>query len=179
MGNMTMLLQETIQGNRVVKAFGMEDYEKQRFGEENERLFRLYMKGTRIRAFTKPMMEMLAAFGIAGVVWYGGYSVINGGRTQGEFLAFLTALFLLYDPFKGLAKTNTIVQQAHGCGRAGLRAARHASRMSSIGPARARSTRYPRGHPLRGRELSLRPRAGAARHRSATSTAARSSRWSA
>jgi len=114
MGNMTMLLQETIQGNRVVKAFGMEPYEQQRFGAENDRLFRLYMKGTKIRAFTNPMMEILAAFGIAGVVWYGGYSVINGGRTPGQFLAFLAALFLLYDPFKGLAKTNTVVQQALG-----------------------------------------------------------------
>jgi len=114
MGNMTMLLQETIQGNRVVKAFGMEAYEKQRFDNENEHLFRLYMKSTSIRAFTNPMMEILAAFGIAGVVWYGGYSVITGGRTQGSFLAFLTALFLLYDPFKGLAKTNTTVQQAMG-----------------------------------------------------------------
>ena len=114
MGNMTMLLQETIQGNRVVKAFGMEGYEKQRFGAENQRLFHLYMKGTTIRAFTNPMMEILAAFGIAGVVWYGGYSVIVGGRTQGAFLAFLTALFLLYDPFKGLAKTYSAVQQALG-----------------------------------------------------------------
>ena len=114
MGNMTMLLQETIQGNRVVKAFGMEAYEKQRFGEENDRLFRLSMKGTAIRAFTNPMMEVLAAFGIAGVVWYGGYSVIVGGRTQGAFLAFLTALFLLYDPFKGLARSNTAIQQALG-----------------------------------------------------------------
>jgi len=114
MGNLTMLLQETIQGNRVVKAFGMQEYEKQRFAEENDRLFRLSMKGTRIRAFTNPMMEILAAFGIAGVVWYGGYSVIVGGRTQGAFLAFLTALFLLYDPFKGLAKTNTAIQQALG-----------------------------------------------------------------
>ena len=114
MGNMTMLLQETIQGNRVVKAFGMEVYEQQRFAEENSRLFRLYMHATRIRAFTNPMMEILAAFGIAGVVWYGGYSVIVGGRTQGAFLAFLTALFLLYEPFKGLAKTNNAIQQAMG-----------------------------------------------------------------
>ena len=114
MGNMTMLLQETIQGNRVVKAFGMEGYEEDRFSAENARLFRLFMKSTSIRAFTNPMMEVLAAFGIAGVVWYGGYSVIVGGRTQGAFLAFLTALFLLYEPFKGLAKTNTAVQQALG-----------------------------------------------------------------
>ncbi len=114
MGNITMLLQETIQGNRVVKAFGMEDYEKQRFREENDRLFRLFMRATNIRAFTTPMMEVLAAFGIAGVVWYGGYSVIVGGRTQGAFLAFLTALFLLYDPFKGLARTNNLIQQGMG-----------------------------------------------------------------
>lgn len=114
MGQLTTLLQETIQGNRVVKAFGMEEYERRRFDEENENLFRLAMKGTRIRAFTTPMMEILAALGIAGVVWYGGYSVIVGGRTQGSFLAFLTALFLLYEPFKGLARTNTIIQQALG-----------------------------------------------------------------
>ncbi len=114
MGELTALLQETIQGNRVVKAFGMEDYEKRRFAAENENLFRLAMKSTRIRAFTTPMMELLAAFGIAGVVWYGGYSVIEGGRTQGAFLAFLTALFLLYEPFKGLARTNTVIQQGLG-----------------------------------------------------------------
>jgi len=114
LGQLTALLQESIQGNRVVKAFGMEDYERRRFAAENDHLFRLAMKGTRIRAFTTPMMEVLAAFGIAGVVWYGGYSVIEGGRTQGAFLAFLTALFLLYEPFKGLARTNTTIQQALG-----------------------------------------------------------------
>jgi len=114
MGNMTMLLQETIQGNRVVKAFGMEPYEQHRFREENGRLFSLHMKSTRIRAFTNPMMEVLAAFGIASVVWYGGHSVIVGGRTQGAFLAFMTAVFLLYAPFKGLAKTNAVIQQAVG-----------------------------------------------------------------
>ena len=111
LGTLTALLQETVQGNRVVKAFGMEEYEKRRFAEESEGLFRLAMKVVRIRAVTTPMLETLAAFGIAGVVWYGGYSVITGGRTQGRFLAFLTALFLLYDPFKRLGKTNTIIQQ--------------------------------------------------------------------
>jgi subfamily B ATP-binding cassette protein MsbA len=113
-GNMTMLLQEAIQGNRVVKAFGMEAYERQRFAEENERLLRLYVKGSYIQAFINPMMELLAAFGIAGVVCYGGYTVIGGGRTQGAFLAFLTALLLLYEPFKRLAKTHAVIQQAMG-----------------------------------------------------------------
>jgi len=56
-------------------------------------------------------MEILAAVGIAGVVYYGGNSVIAGGRTQGSFLAFLTALFLLYDPFKKLGRANGLMQQ--------------------------------------------------------------------
>ena len=111
LGTLTALLQETIQGNRVVKAFGMEWYEKRRFDEESERLVGLSMKAARIKAFTTPMMEVLASFGIAGVVWAGGSSVMAGGRTPGEFMAFLTALLLLYDPFKGLTKTNNVVQQ--------------------------------------------------------------------
>jgi subfamily B ATP-binding cassette protein MsbA len=111
LGRLSALLQETVQGNRVVKAFGMEQYEHERFAQESESLFRVAMKVVRIRAFTSPMMEILAAFGIAGVVFYGGHSVIAGGRTQGSFLAFLTALFLLYDPFKKLGRANATLQQ--------------------------------------------------------------------
>ncbi|MEO8604320.1 MAG: lipid A export permease/ATP-binding protein MsbA [bacterium] len=111
LGVLTALLQETVQGNRVVKAFNMQAYEKQRFATESRGLQRTAMRVARIRAFTTPMMEILAAFGIAGVVWYGGYSVVVGGRTQGAFLAFLTALFLLYDPFKGLGRANGTIQQ--------------------------------------------------------------------
>ena len=114
LGNLTALLQETIQGNRIVKAFGMEQYELERFGAENARLFDIYMKASRAKALIQPIMEMLAAFGIAGVVLYGGYSVIQGGRTQGDFLAFLTALVLVYDPFKGLAKISGAIQQGMG-----------------------------------------------------------------
>ncbi|HEY2386651.1 MAG TPA: lipid A export permease/ATP-binding protein MsbA [Candidatus Binatia bacterium] len=111
LGILTALLQETVQGNRVVKAFGMEEYERERFAAENRRLYRLYMKASMIKALTTPALEVLAAFGIGAVVWYGGNSVIAGGRTQGSFLAFLTAVFLLYEPFKRLSKTNTTIQQ--------------------------------------------------------------------
>jgi subfamily B ATP-binding cassette protein MsbA len=111
LGNLATLLQETIQGNRVVKAFGMEDYEIRRFDAESERLVRLYMKAARIKAFTAPMMEVFASFGIAGVVWYGGSSVMGGARTPGSFMGFCTVMLLLYDPFKGLTKTNNVVQQ--------------------------------------------------------------------
>ena len=111
LGILTALLQETVQGNRVVKAFGMEEYERERFAGENRRLYRLYMKASMIKALTTPALEVLAAFGIGGVVWYGGNSVIAGGRSQGSFLAFLTAIFLLYEPFKRLTKANSTIQQ--------------------------------------------------------------------
>lgn len=110
-GALTALLQESIQGNRVVKAFGMEGYEEQRFREENWRLFKQSLRASRIKAVVAPSMELLASFGIGGVVWYGGWSVIGGGRTQGEFMAFMAAMFLMYNPFKGLARTYTQVHQ--------------------------------------------------------------------
>jgi len=110
-GTLTALLQESIQGNRIVKAFSMEGYEDQRFKEENWRLFKQSLRASRIKAVVAPSMEMLASFGIVGVVWYGGWSVNAGGRTQGEFMAFMAAMFLMYGPFKGLARTYTAVHQ--------------------------------------------------------------------
>lgn len=110
LGNLTALLQETIQGNRVVKAFGMEHYERERFATENKRLFRHSMRAGRMRAFVPPMVELVSACGIAAVVWYGGASVISGERTQGAFIAFLTAMMLLYEPFKHLTRTNATIQ---------------------------------------------------------------------
>lgn len=110
-GNLTALLQESVQGNRIVKAFGMEEYEIKRFTAENFRLFKQSVRASRIKAVVTPTMEFLASFGIAGVVWYGGSSVIGGDRTQGEFMAFMAAMMLMYQPFKSLARTYAAVQQ--------------------------------------------------------------------
>ena len=110
-GILTNLLQESIQGNRIVKAFGMEQYEINRFDAENKKIFKQAIRASRTQGFVSPVMEMLAAFAIAAVLWYGGFSVSSGGRTQGEFMAFLMAMFLLYQPFKALAKTYTVIQQ--------------------------------------------------------------------
>jgi ATP-binding cassette, subfamily B, bacterial MsbA len=110
-GRLTVLLQESIQGNRIVKAFGMEDYEDRRFMAENGRLFKQSLRASRIKSIVSPSMELMASFGIAGVVWYGGWSVIRGGRTQGEFFAFMAAMFLMYAPFKGLSRTYAAVHQ--------------------------------------------------------------------
>jgi subfamily B ATP-binding cassette protein MsbA len=110
-GKLTTLMQESIQGNRIVKAFGMEGYEIGRFGQENERLFKQSARASRIKALITPSMELLASLAIGAVVWYGGFTVIGGSRTQGEFLAFLTAMFLMYQPFKHVTRTFGVLQQ--------------------------------------------------------------------
>ncbi|MFQ5917969.1 MAG: ABC transporter ATP-binding protein, partial [Candidatus Binatia bacterium] len=110
-GSLATLLQESIQGNRIVKAFGMEGYEDKRFGQENQRLFKQSIRASRMKAVVTPSMELLASLAIGTVVWYGGSSVIGGGRTQGEFMAFMTAMFLMYQPFKQLTRTYAAIQQ--------------------------------------------------------------------
>ncbi len=111
MGNLASLLQESIQGNRIVKAFGMEGYEKERFSQENDRLFKQFLRASRVKAAMAPAMELLASFGIGGVIWYGGSAVIGGSRTSGEFFAFMGAMFMMYQPFRHLTRTYTAIQQ--------------------------------------------------------------------
>jgi subfamily B ATP-binding cassette protein MsbA len=110
LSGLTVLLQETYQGNRVVKAFGMEDYERGRFNKELRRLFRIYMRVARIKAITGPTMEVMGAFAIVGVIWWGSHEVLAGTRTPGVFTAFIGAMLLLYQPFKSLTRTNNNIQ---------------------------------------------------------------------
>lgn len=111
MGTLSSLLQETISGTRIVKAFGMEEYEGKRFAKENENLFRLFMKTASIRALSSPFIEFLGHVGVAAIVLYGGYQVILGNSTPGTFFSFMTALILLYEPVKRLSNVNNTVQQ--------------------------------------------------------------------
>ncbi len=110
-GSMSALLQETISGHRIVKAFGNEDFEKGRFSKENERLFRLVLKQASVRALSSPFMEFLGGIGIAVIIWYGGYQVFVGASTPGRFFSFLTALILLYEPVKRLSGINNMIQE--------------------------------------------------------------------
>lgn len=114
LSGITILLQETYQGNRVVKAFGMEDYERTRFDAELRRLFRISMRAAVIKAATGPMIEAMAAVAFLLVLWYGSESVAAGTRTPGTFGAFLAAMLIVYEPFKRLARTNNTIQQSLG-----------------------------------------------------------------
>ncbi len=159
------LLVETFQGNRVVKAFGMEDYERARFNRELKRLFRIFMRVARIKAFTGPLIEALGAFAVVAVVWWAVGSLQAGTRTLGQFAGFFAVMILVYPPFKGLSKTNNTIQQ-------GLAAAERVFEMMDLpsevpddpdgielqpGPAQRR---------VRERQFSLRRRMGAARYQS-------------
>jgi subfamily B ATP-binding cassette protein MsbA len=110
LSGLAVILQETYQGNRVVKAFGMEEYERTRFNRELRRLFRIYMRVARIKAFTGPTMEVMGAFAIVGVIWWGAHAVLAGSRTPGVFTAFIGAMLLMYPPFKSLTRTNNNIQ---------------------------------------------------------------------
>jgi subfamily B ATP-binding cassette protein MsbA len=110
-GALSGLFQESVIGNRVVKLFGRESYEQERFVQRNEQLTQTFIKSEKIRSISGPVNEVLASIAIAGVMLYGGLSVLTEQRTQGDFIAFLLAVFLMYDPFKKLSRVNPTVQQ--------------------------------------------------------------------
>lgn len=108
---LSKLLQETISGARIVKAFAMEDYERERFRGQNEGVFRALIRIGLLDSLTHPVMETLGAFGVVMAVWVGGYFVISGSLTPGGFVAFIGALGSLYQPIKRLSQVNNNVQQ--------------------------------------------------------------------
>ncbi len=110
-GTLTAQLQETISGVTIVKAFGREDYESERFSRHNERYLRLTMKALAITAISHPVMDLLGGIGVAAIIAYGGYQVIQGNSTPGTFFSFLTALIMLYEPVKKLSGVNNTIQQ--------------------------------------------------------------------
>ncbi len=125
-GRLNAMLHENVQGNRVVKVFGQEAFEADRLREQDETIFTLFMRASRIRSV--PVTEVLAGFVTALVIWYGGNSVIRGTRQVSQLGAFVVALVLLYDPFKKLVRTNLSIQQ-------GLAGAERAFSLLDVRPA--------------------------------------------
>ena len=111
LAKLASFLQESVIGLRVVKIFGMQAYELSRFDQENQSVLRAALKTTRAKLANQPLMEVIGAIGFSAVLVYGGENVIAGTRTTGNFFAFLTSLYLCYAPFKGIAKSNSVLQQ--------------------------------------------------------------------
>ena len=110
-GLFTAILDQSFQGIRVVKAYGMEKYETSRVSGLVERIFKLNIKSNRIRALSSPIMETLGGIAVAIVIVYGGFRVIHQNLDPGSFFSFITALLLAYEPMKRLANLNASLQE--------------------------------------------------------------------
>ena len=109
---LNQLLQENFTGQRIVKAFAREDFEAERFKSANEHFRRVQMKLRIMRELSSPVMELLGTVGMAVIISYGGYHVIQGTTTPGTFFSFLAALLMLYAPIRGLSSAQNSIQEA-------------------------------------------------------------------
>ena len=116
MGILTSVLQESFSGIRVVKAFIAENKEQKRFEEANAVTIKYANKSVLAGSLASPLTEALGSVGIAAVLFIGGYQVIHGTVTTGQFFAFLAALIQIYEPVKLFASSNNALQAAIAAG---------------------------------------------------------------
>jgi len=114
MGDLNSALQETFTGVRVVKSFVAEGKEIEKFEGHNERFAKYQIKKAFVSALSSPFLELIGALGLAVIIYYGGLKVINGVSTPGTFFSFMTALIMMYEPFKKINESNQKIQSAIG-----------------------------------------------------------------
>jgi len=108
------ILHQSIAGNRIVKAFGMESWESSRFRGAARKLFRANLKSVAVQAISSPLMDIIGALAGALLLWVGRNQIKTGVMTAGAFIAFIIAVFRLYDPVRKMAFFNNSFQQALG-----------------------------------------------------------------
>lgn len=114
--DVTSHLQETIGGIRVVKSFFREDYEIDRFRQVNQASFGAAMKAARQSSQLSPIVEFIAAIAVTAIIWYGGWSVIDGELTAGELIAFLIYAINLANPVRRLSALYGDIQRSMAAG---------------------------------------------------------------
>ena len=110
--DITSILQETVSSARVIKSFVREDYEIERFCNQNFANFRANMKNAQLMALLTPVIEFVAAIGVTAIIWYGGHGVINGDLTAGSLVAFLVYAVNISNPVKRLTRVVGSIQRA-------------------------------------------------------------------
>jgi subfamily B ATP-binding cassette protein MsbA len=111
-GEMGSLLSETLRGHRVIKTYGMEPFEADRFARANDRYFRVTRRTVRIQALNSPMMEVIAGIGLSAIFVYAAREIAAERMTVGGLVSFLAALMMLYKPLKDVTKVNMALQLA-------------------------------------------------------------------
>ncbi len=108
------IIQETITGNGIVKAFGMERWEMNRFRRAADRLLAANMRSVAVQAISSPLMDALGAVAIALLLLFGQRRIVHGHWTIGTFIEFLASVILLYDPVRKMPLYYNSFQQAAG-----------------------------------------------------------------
>ena len=103
---------EALTGHRIVKAFGAEAREAAKFEQSSERFYRTSMRVTSVLSVLPPLMEMIGGVAFAIALWVGSQEIAAKRLTPGDFVAFITALFLMYGPARKLSRVNADLQQA-------------------------------------------------------------------
>jgi subfamily B ATP-binding cassette protein MsbA len=111
---LNQVLQETLSGHQVVKSFGAEEVESNRFRDRAERLLSTNLRYVAQQAIASPVIEFFGALTIVGLLTYARSQIKSSHMTSGEFTIFVTALFMLYEPVKRLTGIHNIFQQALG-----------------------------------------------------------------
>ncbi|MBI3765031.1 MAG: ABC transporter ATP-binding protein, partial [Ignavibacteriales bacterium] len=118
LADITSVVQETISGVKVVKAFGMEEFENKKFMRHTHRYFSSLIKLTRMRDLASPMTELLSVAAGVIIIWYGGKQIlIEHSLNASEFLSFLFIIFQVMPPVKELTNVNNRIQEASAAGK--------------------------------------------------------------
>jgi subfamily B ATP-binding cassette protein MsbA len=118
MADLTSILQETIVGARVVKAFGMEGFEQRKFDEANQRYYRAFVRLRRVSAAARPVSEYAIVLVAVAMLWFGGREIFEShSLAPQQFVLFVTALLSTISPLKSLSEVNANVQQGVAAGQ--------------------------------------------------------------
>lgn len=111
-GEIGAILGETLRGQRVIKTYGMEVFEAQRFGRANDSYYRTSRRAIRTLALGSPVMEIVAGLGLSALIVYAASQIQAERMTAGGLISFLAALMMMYKPIKDITRTNLAIQLA-------------------------------------------------------------------
>lgn len=111
MGTVSHVVEEAVQAQRVVKIFGGQDYEIGQFDQSNEHNRKQYMKLEATNAASMPVIQVIVSFALASIIYYATLEGVKNTIDPGQFIAFMTAMMMLFEPIKRLTRINTILQR--------------------------------------------------------------------
>lgn len=96
---------ETYAGNKTIASYNLQQRIFAKYDETLRKLFKLGIKMVQKTAWMTPMLHVVVSIGVGAVIGYGSYLIVNGSITSGNFVSFITALIMLYNPIKNIGKT--------------------------------------------------------------------------